>query len=59
VLSVGDRDLLAKSLEDVQLSLHQVVEAPKEPVSYVYFVEAGMVSVVCEALPNHRIEMAW
>jgi hypothetical protein len=57
VLSVGDRDLLAKSFEEVQLDLHQVVEAPDEPISHVYFVEAGMVSVVAEALPNHRIEV--
>jgi len=27
-----------------------------KPVSHVYFVETGMVSVVAEALPTHRIE---
>ena len=45
VLSAGDRDLLAQSLEDIELDAHQVLEAPNDPVSYVYFVESGMVSV--------------
>ena len=57
VLSAGDRDLLAQSLEEVELGAHQILEAPHDPVSYVYFVESGMVSVICEAQPNHRIEV--
>jgi CRP-like cAMP-binding protein len=57
VLSHADRDLLTPALEAVDLDLRDVLEAPNHPISHVYFVESGLVSVVGAAAPNHRIEV--
>ena len=56
-LSPADRDLLTPSFEAVDLDLRQYLEAPNDPISHVYFVESGMVSVIADAAPDHRIEV--
>jgi CRP-like cAMP-binding protein len=57
VLSHADRDLLAPSLEVAELDARQVLEVPRDPISHVYFVESGLVSVVGTSEPDHRIEV--
>ncbi len=57
VLSPADRELLAPSLEVIELDARQVLEAPSDPVRHVYFVESGLVSVVGTTEPDHRIEV--
>ena len=57
VLSPNDRALLAPLLEPVDLDVRQIIEKPNEPVSHVYFVQSGMISIVSSANPNHRIEV--
>jgi CRP-like cAMP-binding protein len=57
VLSHDDRDLLTPALETVDLDVRHILEAPNDPISHVYFVESGLVSVVGAAPPNHRIEI--
>ena len=57
VLSHADRELLAPSLEVIELDARQVLEAPSDPVRHVYFVESGLVSVVGTTEPDHRIEV--
>jgi CRP-like cAMP-binding protein len=56
-LSHADRDLLTHALETVDLDVHQVLEAPNEPVSHAYFIESGIVSVVAAVPPNDRMEV--
>ena len=56
-LSHADRDLLAPSLEVTMLDARQILEAPRDPISHVYFVESGLVSVVGTTEPDHRIEV--
>ena len=53
----ADRGLLTPSLEAVDLDLRQNLEAPYDPISHVYFIESGMVSVIADAAPDHRIEV--
>ena len=57
VLSHADRDLLTANLETIDLDLRDILEAPNAPISHVYFVESGLVSVVGATAPNHRIEI--
>jgi CRP-like cAMP-binding protein len=57
VLSPADRELLAPSLEVIDLDARQVLEAPSDPVRHVYFVESGLISVVGTTEPDHRIEV--
>jgi CRP-like cAMP-binding protein len=57
VLSHADQDLLTPCLEVIALDARQVLEAPRDPISHVYFVESGLVSVVGTAMPDHRIEV--
>ena len=57
VLSHADRDLLTPALETIELDARQVLEAPSDPISHVYFVESGLVSVVGTTVPDHRIEV--
>ena len=52
-----DWALVAPHLEMVTLKERQVVEAPGKPITHVYFVETGMVSVVAENAEDHRIEV--
>jgi len=57
VLSHADRDLVTPALEMIALDPRQVLEAPSDPIDYVYFVESGLVSVVGTTQPDHRIEV--
>ena len=57
VLSHADRDLLTPALETIGLDARQILEAPRDPIAYVYFVESGLVSVVGTTEPDHRIEV--
>ena len=57
LLSHADRDLLAPCLEETELDARQILEAPRDPISHVYFVESGLVSVVGTTVPDHRIEV--
>jgi CRP-like cAMP-binding protein len=57
VLSHADRDLLAPRLEGIALDARQILEVPSDPISHVYFVESGLVSVVGTTEPDHRIEV--
>ena len=52
-----DWALLAPHLEPVALKERQVVEVPGKPISHVYFIEIGVVSVVAVNLEDHRIEV--
>lgn len=49
--------LLAPHLESVTLKERQVVEVPNRPITHVYFVETGVVSVVAVNAEDHRIEV--
>lgn len=56
-LSGADWALLAPHLEMVALKERQVVEVPNKPLTHVYFVETGVVSVVAVNAEDHRIEV--
>ncbi|HWF63419.1 MAG TPA: Crp/Fnr family transcriptional regulator [Rhizomicrobium sp.] len=56
-MSPEDWALLAPHLEMVTLKERQVVEVPGKPVTHVYFVENGVVSVVAVNEEDHRIEV--
>lgn len=56
-MSASDFALLAPHLEMVALKERQVVEVPGKPITHVYFVEIGMVSVVAVNAEDHRIEV--
>lgn len=49
VMSEGDRALLAKSFEAVELTLRQNIERPNEAIKHVYFPESGFISVVAKS----------
>jgi CRP-like cAMP-binding protein len=44
-------------LERVPLEPRQVLESPGQPISSVYFVASGLVSLVGRSWPNHQIEV--
>jgi CRP-like cAMP-binding protein len=56
-LSPGDWDLLGPQLEAVTLKERQVIEVPNKPITHVYFIEIGVVSVVAVNQEDHRIEV--
>ena len=56
-LPAKDLELLAPSLEFVDLALRQSLEEPNRPVVAVYFMEAGIASVVASDARNRRIEV--
>lgn len=56
-MSPEDWALLAPHLESVTLKERQVVEVPNKPITHVYFVETGVVSVVAVNEEDHRIEV--
>ncbi len=56
-LSARDWASLAPHLESVALKERQIVEVPNKPITHVYFVETGMVSVVAVNAEDHRIEV--
>lgn len=45
-LSPADVDLLQPNLKRVKLEIRKDLEAPNKPIEYVYFMEAGIASVV-------------
>ena len=56
-MSAEDWALLAPHLEMGTLKERQVVEVPGKPITHVYFVETGVVSVVAVNEEDHRIEV--
>src|SRR5580693_742843 len=56
-MSASDWALLAPHLEPVTLKERQVVEVPNKPITHVYFIEVGVVSVVAVNNEDHRIEV--
>ena len=52
-----DWDLIAPHLEPVNLKERQVVEVPGKPITHVYFIEIGVVSIVAVNADDHRIEV--
>lgn len=56
-MSAEDWALVAPHLEMVTLKERQVVEVPGKPITHVYFVETGVVSVVAVNEEDHRIEV--
>jgi CRP-like cAMP-binding protein len=57
VLSPADRELLRPELEVISLDVRQILERPGDLISHAYFVESGLVSIVGENQPHHRIEV--
>ena len=57
ILSTRDRALLRDGLEEVRLETWQVLEAPTRPIPHVYFLTAGLASVVGTTPTSHRIEV--
>ncbi len=57
VLPAVDLALLQPSLELVGLEARQILEVAHTPITNVYFVESGLVSVVGTTKPDHRIEV--
>jgi CRP-like cAMP-binding protein len=53
----GDRDLLGPHLHHVELNTPEVLEQPNEPIPFVYFPEAGLVSIVGDATIVDQIEI--
>jgi CRP-like cAMP-binding protein len=56
-LSPQDWALVSPHLETIALKERQVVEVPNKPITHVYFVETGVVSVVAVNEEDHRIEV--
>ena len=56
-LSPKDWTLIAADLEAVVLKERQIVEVPNRPITHVYFIEIGVVSVVAVNAADHRIEV--
>ncbi len=52
-----DWNLLAPHLESIALKERQIVEVPGKPITHVYFIEVGVVSVVAVNADDHRIEV--
>jgi CRP-like cAMP-binding protein len=52
-----DLALLTPHLEMIALKERQVLEVPHKPITHVYFVETGVVSVVAVNDEDHRIEV--
>jgi CRP-like cAMP-binding protein len=56
-LPAADFRLLKPSLETVELGLRKVLEEANKPISYVYFPESGIVSVVATSTRKLEIEV--
>jgi CRP-like cAMP-binding protein len=56
-LASSDLDLLVPHLEPVQLTMRQKLELPNKPISQIYFVEHGIVSVVAAGPRRQSIEV--
>jgi CRP-like cAMP-binding protein len=59
MLAPADRTLLAPALEGIELSRHQILAAPNDPIGHVYFVESGLVSLVGTPRPGIASRSAW
>jgi CRP-like cAMP-binding protein len=57
VMSFGDRQLLAPSLQQVELPLRQTLEEANQPIEHVYFLEDGIASVVGDSKTFGQIEI--
>jgi CRP-like cAMP-binding protein len=57
-LTDQDSEALAPHLKPVHLSLKQELITPGEPISHVYFVESGIVSLIASAGDSGAIETA-
>lgn len=55
-LSKADVNRLAGA-QRVELRVNEVLERPGAPITHIYFVETGLVSIVAIAPPAHRIEV--
>jgi CRP-like cAMP-binding protein len=56
-LSGSDRALLEPHCEDVAIETRQILEAPHETISHVYFPTSGLASVVGTTRSEQRIEV--
>jgi CRP-like cAMP-binding protein len=56
-LGAGEAAGLAPLLEPVSLELRQTIIVPNQPISHVYFVDTGLVSVVSELEHGRMIEV--
>jgi CRP-like cAMP-binding protein len=56
-LSVEDWAQLSPDLEMIVLKDRQILEVPHKPITHVYFIEIGVVSVVAVNSDDHRIEV--
>ena len=56
-LNTSDWNLIAPHMEAITLKERQVVEVPAKPITHVYFIEIGVVSVVAVNVEDHRIEV--
>ncbi len=56
-LSPADRALLTPYFDAIALDARQILETPHDPISHVYFVESGLVSVVGSTRQGQRIEV--
>ena len=56
-LSPADFDLLQPHLKTVNLEVRGILEEPNEPIKDVYFVEAGIISVVAIGTGDKRVEV--
>ena len=57
VLPESDRTLLGPVVEAVPLKVRQVLHRTGEPISHVYFVESGLISIVGSNTGGRRIEV--
>jgi CRP-like cAMP-binding protein len=53
----GDRTLLEAAFEEVTLETWQILEKPNQRIPHVYFLTAGLASVVGTTRPEQRIEV--
>lgn len=57
LLSQSDRELLRPDLEALSLDVDDVLEQPNKPIKHVYFIEAGIASVVTTVGGDRDIEV--
>jgi CRP-like cAMP-binding protein len=56
-LSAGDRELLEPNLVECNLDLLHVLEEPGQRITHVYFIDAGIASVVAHSAQDKQIEI--
>ena len=57
MLPQADLELLRPALEAVPLVERDVLDPPGTPISYLYFVNRGLISIVGAVAPDRRIEV--